>query len=117
MCVVGNFPSEAIIFSHVFIGFLSFKLIMAEIGEHEKNRKRLCVVCSRLANRKKPLSMADINAIKEYVDNDFNPDNPDYPCALCNDCYLLLNKKRNGHNVVIKIEQRYKSEDTPKFIL
>ena len=83
---------------------------MAEMGGHEIDRTKICVVCSRHASRKKPLSDADIKSIKEYVDNEFNPDNPDYPCALCNGCYLLLDKKRNGNDVVIKIDQEYKPD-------
>ena len=81
-----------------------------------KAEKKIPAVCSRLANRKKPLFIADIKAIKEYVDNEFNPDDQNNHCALCNGCYLLLNKKRNVHGAVIKIEQRYKAEGRPKFL-
>ena len=55
--------------------------------------------------------------IKEYdVDNKFNPDEPDDPCAPYNGRYLWLNKKRNGHDIVINIDQRYKSEGTYKYL-
>ena len=35
---------------------------------------------------------------------------------LNNGCYLLLNKNRNGHDAVIKMDQRYISEGTFKFL-
>ena len=79
----------------------------------EKSRKKLHAVCSRLVNRKNPLIIADIKAIKEYVNKEFNPDNH---CGLCNGCYFLLNKKYNVRVTVIKIDQIYKPEGRPKFL-
>ena len=61
-------------------------------------------------SRKFPLSEKDVMSIKELVDNEFTRDDPDYPCGLCNGCYLLLNKKCNRHDVGLSINQVYKSE-------
>ena len=47
--------------------------------------------------------------MKTYVDAEFNRDDPDYPCGVYNGCYLLLNKKRNGNDVKLPINQTYKS--------
>ena len=77
---------------------------------HEASRSKVCVICSRVATRKKALSVNDIKSLKEFIDNGYNYHDPDYPTGICNGCYLLLNKKRNGHDVTIPINQTYKSE-------
>ena len=81
-----------------------------------KAEKNCVSSAQRLENTEMPLSKADIKAIKEYVNNEFDPDEPDNHCALCNGCYFLLNKKRNVYDAIIKINERYKSEGTPKFL-
>ena len=72
---------------------------------HEQSRKKVCIICSRKATRKFPLSETDVKSIKELVDDSFKRDDPDYPCGLCNGC----NKECNGHNVELPINQVYKS--------
>ena len=41
---------------------------------------------------------------------------PDYRTGICYGCYLLLNKKWNGHNVTIPITRTYKSDNRSKFL-
>ena len=73
-------------------------------SSHNKNRKKVCVVCYRKGKR--PLSERDVEAIKEYCITDYNINDQTFPAALCNGCYLLLNKKRNGQRVIIpKVEK------------
>ena len=63
-----------------------------------------------------PSTIAHIKAIKEYVGNEFNPDDPYNHCVLCNGHYLSLNKTYNVRNDVRKIDQIYKPEGRPKFL-
>ena len=51
----------------------------------------------------------------EYVGNEFNPDDQDNHCVLCNGHYLSLNKTYNVRNDVREIDQIYKPEGRPKF--
>ena len=83
---------------------------------HQSCRRKVCVICSRKATRKFNLSQTDVKSVKNFVDKDYNYDDPEYPTGISNGCYLLLNKKRNGHNIIIPINQTYKSANIPKFL-
>lgn len=69
------------------------------------------VLYSRLANREKPLFIADIKVIKEYVDNEFNPDNQESHCALYSGAIYYWIKI-----IELKIDKKYKSKGRPKFL-
>ena len=56
----------------------------------------MCVICIQKTTRKKGLSQTDIQAICDYVITGYDLNDPDYPCGICNECYLRLNQKRNG---------------------
>ena len=71
---------------------------------HNKNRMKVCVVCYRKGKRS--LSSKDIEAVREYVINGYDVNNRYFPGALCNGCYLLLNKKRNGLSVTLPVVER-----------
>ena len=77
--------------------------------DHNECRKKVCVICTKKATRTRPLSLTDITSLKTYVDAEFNRDDTDYSCEICNGSYLLLNKKRNGNYVQLPINQTYKS--------
>ena len=86
------------------------------MSDHEQSRRKVCVICSRKATVKLPLSEKDVTLIKELVDNEFTCDDPDYLCGLCNGCYLVLNKKRSRHDVELSIIQVYKSVSRSRFL-
>lgn len=65
--------------------------------DHERCRLKVCVLCYRKGSRK--LSATDIAAINEFVIDGYDVNNPDFPASLCNGCYLLLSKRRNGHDI------------------
>ena len=77
-------------------------------------RAKVCVVCSRKATRNS-LSENDIREIVTFVDKYYDKNDPAYPTGLCNGCHLLLNKKRNGHDVIIPINQTYKSSKSMRY--
>ena len=79
---------------------------MLNVMDHEKCREKVCVVCSKKASRK--LSKTLISAVKIHVDPQFNEKTPDYPTGICTSCQILLNKKNNGQDVELSINQKYK---------
>ena len=46
---------------------------------------------------------------------DYDESDPAYPTGLCNGCHLLLNEKRNGYDVIIPINQTYKSSKSIQY--
>lgn len=70
---------------------------MAHDLEHNKCRSRVCILCYRKGTRS--LSLTDVGAIQEFVIEGYSVDNYLFPSAICNGCYLILSKKRNGQNV------------------
>ena len=81
-------------------------IIMDE--EHKKNRSKVCIVCHRKGSRS--LSNNDIESVKKFVIKDYNVEDLDFPSALCNGCYLLLNKKAKGFEVQLPIVASYDPE-------
>ena len=77
--------------------------------DHNECTKKVCVICTKKATRTRPFSSTDITSLKTHVGAEFNHDDPDYPCGICNGCYLLLDKKRNGDDVQLPVNQTYKS--------
>ena len=77
--------------------------------DHNECRKKVCVICTKKATRTRPLSSTDLTSLKTYISAEFNHDDPDYPCGICNGCYLLRDKKRNGNDVQLPVNQTYKS--------
>ena len=75
------------------------------MSDHNTCRKKVCVICLRKGKRVRNLSNTDIKSIKDYVNANYNVDDPDSPCGLCNGCYLLLNKKCNGADIVLPVQQ------------
>ena len=75
------------------------------MSSHESCRKKVCVICIRKATREKGLSQTDIQAIRDYVIPGYDVSDPDYPCGICNGCYLRLNQKRNGLSSTLPIKQ------------
>lgn len=74
--------------------------------DHERCRYKVCVVCYRKGNRK--LSSTDISTINDHVIEGYDIGNPDFPASLCNGCYLILSKRRNGHeNIEIPFVDDY----------
>lgn len=61
---------------------------------HEKSRNRVCAICYRKGNRS--LSARDVESIRMYAIDGYSKENSDLPCGLCNSCYILLSKRRNG---------------------
>lgn len=76
---------------------MAFSMQDDEFDSHESARHRVCVLCYRKGSRK--LSPNDISFISDNIIQDYSPNNPDFPAAICNGCYLLLSKKRNGQEV------------------
>ena len=76
------------------------------VMDHEQCRQKVCVVCSKKASR--TLSKADILAVKVHVDAQFTGETPDYPNGICTNCQIALNKKTDGHDVKLAINQEYK---------
>ena len=74
--------------------------------DHNECRKKVRAICTKKETRTRPLSST---SLKTYVDAEINRDDPNYPCGICNGCYLLLNNKRNGNDVQLPINQTYKS--------
>ena len=74
--------------------------------DHEQCRKKVCVVCSKKASR--TLSKTQINAVQVHVDAQFNDETLDYPTRICTNCHIALNKKNNGQDVKLTINQKYK---------
>ena len=73
--------------------------------DHDSCRRKVCIICLRKATRDKDLSETDIKSIRAYVNPSYNVSDPDYPCGLCNGCYLYLNKKGNGADIVLPIKE------------
>ena len=65
--------------------------------DHERCRMKVCVLCYRKGCRN--LSDTDIAAIREFVIEGYDVNNSDFPASICNGCYLLLSKKRRGHDI------------------
>ena len=66
------------------------------MSDHDSCRQKVCVICVKKATRHKKLSETDGKLIKEYANNTYNITDPDYPCSLCTNCYVLLHKKKNN---------------------
>ena len=49
-------------------------------------------------------------SVKKFVIKDYNAEDLDFPSALCNGCYLLLNKKAKGFDVQLPIVASYDPE-------
>ena len=41
--------------------------------------------------------------IKKYARDNYNINDPDFPCGLCNGCYLDLHKKNKDPSIVVKV--------------
>ena len=74
--------------------------------DHSKCRDKVCVVCSKKASRL--VSKTEIDAIKTHVDGTYHLDWPEFPRGICTNCHIALNKKKNGQNVELLINQTYK---------
>ena len=77
------------------------------VMDHEACRNKVCVVCAKKTTR--IVSVSEIAAIKNFVDPDYNKDNPDYPLGICASCSVALAKKRNGKEAKLSVNQTYKS--------
>ena len=75
--------------------------------DHDACRNKVCIVCAKKATR--TVSGSEIKAIKNFIDADFNVDSPDYPRGVCTSCSIALNKKNNGKETTLSINQTYKS--------
>ena len=74
--------------------------------DNEQCREKVCVVCSKKASRK--LSDADVETARLHVDNQFIIGTSDYPCGVCLNCHIALNKKAKGQDAKLNINQKYK---------
>jgi len=63
--------------------------------DHSEARQKVCIICYHKASR--PLSSLDIEGIQNFVIENYNPENPDLPCAICTPCQGALTKYRNGN--------------------
>ena len=73
--------------------------------DHDSCRSKVCVICMRKATRKFGLSDTDVRSISEHVNPMYNVDDSNYPCGICNGCYLKSNQKRNGADVILPINE------------
>jgi len=62
--------------------------------DHFKARKKVCVICYCKGSR--VLSSNDAQCVRDFVIEGYSPDDPDYPCAICNNCRRILSDYRNG---------------------
>lgn len=62
--------------------------------DHFEAREKVCVICYRKASRL--LSSTDIEAVQNVVIENYNPDNPNYPCGICSPCHAILTEHRLG---------------------
>ena len=69
---------------------LWYNLIM----NHSEARKKVCVICYNKGSR--PLSKIDVVAIQSLVIDNYDPQHPDFPCAICTPCHGILTEHRNG---------------------
>ena len=63
-------------------------MLFLEMSDHNDCRKKVCVVCIRKATKDRKLSDVLIKAIKDYVNPNYDVNDPDYPCGLCTSCYI-----------------------------
>ena len=82
-----------------------FQLVLSM--DHSKCREKVCVVCSKKASRL--VSKTEIDVIKTHVDGTYHVDCPEFPLGICTSCHIALNKKKNGQNVELLINQTYKN--------
>ena len=81
------------------------------MSDHDSCREKVCVVCLRKGvknkfERNKKLSELDVKLIRKHVHQNFNANDPDYPCGLCPTCYIHLRKKEKGeHEVKLHIKE------------
>lgn len=71
---------------------------------HEQNRNKVCLLCCRKANTKKrnmTLTDQDISRIKQFVQPDFDRNNPKFPNALCGTCRCKLTRKTKSPELEI----------------
>ena len=74
------------------------------MADHEKYRRKVCVVCLRKATRNRPLSARDIDLIKRFACEEYDVADPDYPSGLCAGCSMTLYKKEKLEDTVVKVE-------------
>ena len=63
--------------------------------DHSEARKKVCCICYFKAKRK--LTESDVQAIKDVAIENYNPDNPDFPCGICTHCHVVLCEYRKGN--------------------
>ena len=77
--------------------------------EHKKNRDKVCIACYRKGSPL--LSKNDISCVQKFIIRGYYVENLNIPSALCNGCFLLLNKKKsNGHDVNLPTVDSYDPE-------
>ena len=74
------------------------------MSDHDRYRRKVCVVCLRKATRDKPLSPRDIELIKKFAREEFNIADPNYLSGLCSSCSISLFKKEKLSDTVVKVE-------------
>ena len=65
------------------------------IMDHYEARKKVCIICYGKASRL--LSSIDIETIRRLVIENYNSENPDFPCGICTPCKGILTEHRSGN--------------------
>ena len=60
---------------------------------HDQCREKVCVVCIRKGY--KTLTEDAARLVRIHVRENYNLEDPDYPCGICVTCYTNLKKEKN----------------------
>ena len=61
------------------------------LDNHDKCRKNVCIVCYKKGKRS--ISASELGFIQTVLIEGYTLDNLDFPCALCDNCHIILQKK------------------------
>ena len=70
--------------------------------DHNECRKNVCIICIRKASR--ILSETEANFIRSHLREDFQINDPDFPCGVCGGCRLKLYSKMKDHSSTVTVE-------------
>ena len=60
------------------------------LDDHDRCRKRVCVLCFKKGNR--PISESELNFIQSNIILRYDVTNLNFPCVLCDACHILISK-------------------------
>ena len=73
------------------------------MSDHKSNREKVCIVCIGKASSSRLLSEKNIELIRNFVRENYEVDDPDYPCGICNSCNFNVYEKARNPDALLSV--------------